>query len=56
MQLSYRGVKYVVSERNVATEAGDSACYRGVSYRMRKAAGNLHGSISGLKYRGVQVR
>ena len=56
MQLSYRGVKYTVPERNVAVQDGDAVCYRGVSYRLKKAVGNLHGSISGLKYRGAQVR
>lgn len=56
MQLSYRGVKYTVPERNVAVEDGDTVCYRGASYRVKKAVGNLQGSVSGLKYRGAQVR
>ncbi|MEM7061998.1 MAG: DUF4278 domain-containing protein [Cyanobacteria bacterium P01_B01_bin.77] len=57
MQLSYRGVKYNAPARNIALEDGDTACYRGVSYRVKKAVGNLQGgSISGLKYRGARVR
>lgn len=56
MQLSYRGVKYNAPARNIALEDGDTACYRGVSYRIKKAVGNLNSSISGLKYRGAQVR
>ncbi len=56
MQLSYRGVKYTVSDRNVAVKDGDVACYRGVSYRVKKATDNVQGSVHGLKYRGAQVR
>ena len=56
MQLSYRGVKYTTPERNVAVEDGDLACYRGASYRVKKAVGNLSGAVRGLKYRGAQVR
>ncbi|MGD1950805.1 MAG: DUF4278 domain-containing protein [Leptolyngbyaceae cyanobacterium] len=56
MQLSYRGVKYTVPERNVAVEDGDIARYRGVSYRVKKAVGHLQGHVHGLKYRGAQVR
>ncbi|MEM6255791.1 MAG: DUF4278 domain-containing protein [Cyanobacteria bacterium P01_D01_bin.156] len=56
MQLSYRGVKYTVPERNVTVENGDVACYRGASYRVKKVVGNAHGTVSGLRYRGAQVR
>ena len=56
MQLSYRGVKYTVPERNVAVEDGDVACYRGASYRVKKAVGNVRTAARGLKYRGAQVR
>lgn len=56
MQLSYRGVKYNAPARNVAVEDGDVVCYRGASYRMKKAVGNARGFVSGLKYRGAQVR
>ncbi|MEA5465525.1 DUF4278 domain-containing protein [Leptothoe sp. PORK10 BA2] len=56
MQMSYRGVKYTVSNRNIAVEDSDVACYRGASYRMKKAVGHVQGFVSGLKYRGAQVR
>lgn len=56
MQLSYRGVKYTAPARNIALEDGDTACYRGVSYRVKKAVGNLRTPVSGLTYRGAQVR
>ncbi|MBT9317348.1 DUF4278 domain-containing protein [Leptothoe spongobia] len=56
MQLSYRGVKYTAPERNVAVEDGDLVCYRGASYRVKKAVGNLNNTVTGLKYRGAQVR
>lgn len=56
MQLSYRGVKYTVPQRNVTVEDGDTVCYRGASYRVKKAVGNTHAVISGLRYRGAQVR
>ncbi|MBT9313642.1 DUF4278 domain-containing protein [Leptothoe kymatousa] len=56
MQLSYRGVKYTVPQRNVTVEDGDTACYRGASYRVKKAVGAAHSTISGLRYRGAQVR
>lgn len=56
MQLSYRGVKYTVPERNVAVEDGDVVRYRGASYRLKKAVGNTHGRTQGLTYRGAQVR
>ncbi|MBX2865350.1 MAG: DUF4278 domain-containing protein [Leptolyngbyaceae cyanobacterium MAG.088] len=56
MQLSYRGVKYTVPERNVAVEDGDVVRYRGASYRVKKAVDHSHGRMSGLTYRGAQVR
>lgn len=56
MQLSYRGVKYTVPERNVAVEDGDVARYRGASYRVKNAVGCAHSHVHGLKYRGAQVR
>lgn len=56
MQLSYRGVKYTVPEHNVTVEDGDKACYRGASYRVKKAVGLSHGRVQGLTYRGAQVR
>ena len=56
MQLSYRGVKYTAPERSVNVEEGDLVCYRGVSYRVKKAVGNVQGSVQGLKYRGAEVR
>ena len=56
MQLSYRGVKYTAPERTVTVVDGDTACYRGASYRVKKAVGHRNGVISGLKYRGAQVR
>lgn len=56
MQLSYRGVKYTAPARNITLEDGDTACYRGVSYRVKKAVGNHQPAVSGLTYRGVRVR
>ena len=56
MQLSYRGVKYTAPESHVTVEDGDVACYRGASYRVKKAVGTLNRAVSGLKYRGAQVR
>ena len=56
MQLSYRGVKYTVPERNVVVEDGDVVCYRGASYRVKKAVGSVQASVPGLKYRGARVR
>ncbi|MEM9805407.1 MAG: DUF4278 domain-containing protein [Cyanobacteria bacterium P01_D01_bin.56] len=56
MQLSYRGVKYTVPERNITVENGDVACYRGASYRTKKVVGNVQANVSGLRYRGAQVR
>ena len=56
MHLSYRGVKYTAPQSTVAVEDGDVVRYRGASYRMKKAVGIVHGYVSGLKYRGAQVR
>lgn len=56
MQLSYRGVKYTAPDNNVAVEDGDIVRYRGASYRVKKAVGQAHGRVHGLKYRGAQVR
>ncbi|MEL6249649.1 MAG: DUF4278 domain-containing protein [Cyanobacteria bacterium J06626_23] len=58
MQLSYRGVKYSVSQSPVeVVDAPANGTYRGATYRIKQAsASSVQAHPQGLKYRGAVVR
>ena len=57
MQLSYRGIKYNVSNPAVdITDANVEGHYRGATYRIRQANNASAKRTQGLIYRGAVVR